>query len=59
MDAPMDSELLANLGKKDTSPFGCEAIEAQSGKYQEHKCGGSQSCHFEVDIPSDNIHETR
>ena len=51
-------QVLENYGKSDKSPFGCEAIEAQSGKYAENKCGGSQSCHFEVDIPSDNIHET-
>jgi len=59
MKNPLPMQVLENYGKSDKSPFGCEAIEAQSGKYADYKCGGSQSCHFEVDIPSDNIHETR
>ena len=59
MQNPLPMQVLENYGKDDRNPFGCTAIEAGTGKYAEHKCGGSQSCKFEVDIPSDNIHETR
>ena len=59
MRSPLPLQVLENYGKSDKSPFGCEAIEAGTGKYEGHKCGGSQSCHFEVDIPSDGIHEQR
>ena len=31
MQAPMPIEVITNQGKKDTTPFGCESIEAQSG----------------------------
>ena len=49
--------VLQNWGKKDISPFGCESIENQTGKYDktQHRCGGSQSCRFNVDIPEDGI----
>ena len=32
MQAPMPIEVITNQGKKDTTPFGCESIEAQSGE---------------------------
>ena len=61
MQAPMDKETIAALGKKDTSPFGCEAIEAQSGKYAANPCGSGQLCGpYDVVLPEDNInHEQR
>merc|ERR1712012_557572 len=59
MQAPMPIEVITNQGKKDTTPFGCESIEAQSGKYDGHPCGQGISCKFEVDIPSDHISEQR
>jgi len=56
MDAPMDSELLMNLGKKDTSPFGCESIESQEGKYHGSPCGSGKLCGpYKVHKPDDNI----
>jgi len=61
MQAPMDKETIAALGKKDTSPFGCEAIEAQSGKYAANPCGAAQLCGpYDVFLPEENInHEQR
>ena len=61
MQAPMDKETIAALGKKDTSPFGCEAIEAQSGKYAANPCGAAQLCGpYDVYLPEENInHEQR
>ena len=59
MQNPLPMAVLDNYGKDDRSPFGCQSIEDQTGKYEEHRCGGSQSCQFQVDIDSDNIHETR
>jgi len=55
--APMP--VLTQWGKKDISPFGCESIEAQSGKYSEWKCGGGQSCRFEANFPEDGINGER
>ena len=56
MDAPMDSELLMNLGKKDSSPFGCESIEAGTGKYAGNPCGSGKMCGpYKVHKPDDNI----
>ena len=56
MDAPMDSELLLNLGKKDSSPFGCETIEAQTGMYSGNPCGSGKLCGpYKVHKPDDNI----
>ena len=58
MDAPMDSELLMNLGKKDSSPFGCESIEAdpQTGIYAGNPCGSGKLCGpYKVRKPDDNI----
>ena len=56
----MDSELLINLGKKDSSPFGCESIEAGSGKYAGNPCnagsGNGKLCGpYYVHKPDDNI----
>jgi len=58
MNAPMDSELLMNLGKKDSSPFGCESIEAdpQTGIYAGNPCGSGKLCGpYKVVKPDDNI----
>ena len=56
MDAPMDSEVLLKLGKKDSSPFGCESIEAQTGKYSGNPCGSGKLCGpYKVHKPDDNI----
>ena len=58
MNAPMDSELLMNLGKKDSSPFGCESIEAdpQTGIYAGNPCGSGKLCGpYKVHKPDDNI----
>ena len=52
----MDSELLMNLGKKDSSPFGCESIEAGTGKYAGNPCGSGKLCGpYKVHKPDDNI----
>ena len=52
----MDSELLLTLGKKDSSPFGCESIEAQTGKYSGNPCGSGKLCGpYRVHKPDDNI----
>merc|ERR1711892_544768 len=55
MKKPLPMQVLQNWGKQDNSPFGCEAIEAQSGKYANFRCGGGQSCRFNVTEPADNI----
>ena len=55
MKKPLPMQVLQNWGKQDISPFGCEDIEAQSGKYANFRCGGGQSCRFNVTEPADNI----
>ena len=62
MNNPMDSEALMNLGKKDSSPFGCESIEAdpQTGIYAGNPCvsssgSGKQCGPYKVHKPDDNI----
>ena len=56
MDSPMDLDLLQQLGKKDSSPFGCEEIENQSGKYADNFCGTGMLCGpYKVTKPEDNI----
>ena len=59
MQSPMPLEVIQNQGKKDTTPFGCEAIEAQTAPYDSYPCGTGQSCKFQVDLPDDGIHEER
>merc|ERR1719193_1979128 len=48
-------EIITNYEKSDHSPFGCEAIEGHTGKYEEWKCGGGQSCKFDAHFPDDGI----
>jgi len=55
MKKPAPMAVINNWGKKDLSPFGCESIESQEGKYKEHRCGGAQSCRFEAHLPEDGI----
>jgi len=55
MKKQLPLQIIDNYGKSDHSPFGCEAIEAQSGKYAEWKCGGGQSCKFSAHFPDDGI----
>merc|ERR1719481_683139 len=59
MQSPMPLEVIINQGKKDTTPFGCEAIENQDAPYDSNQCGTGQSCKFAVDIPDQGIHEER
>jgi len=61
MKKPAPMTVLQNWGKKDISPFGCESIENETGKYDKtkHRCGGSQSCRFNTDIPEDGIQGER
>lgn len=55
MEKPMPIQVLTQMGKSDSSPFGCQSIEDQSGKYEEFRCGGAQSCRFNVTLPADGI----
>jgi len=51
MQSPMPLEVIINQGQKDTTPFGCTAINNQDAPYNTHLCGTGQSCRFEIDIP--------
>jgi len=55
MKKPAPSIVLENWGKSDISPFGCESIEAGTGKYAGNKCGGAQACKFDVHLPDEGI----
>jgi len=55
MKRQLPMQIIDNYGKGDHSPFGCEAIEGQTGKYAEWKCGGGQSCKFDAHFPDDGI----
>ena len=55
MKKPAPSIVLQNWGKSDISPFGCESIEAGTGKYAGSKCVGAQACKFDVHLPDEGI----
>merc|ERR1711976_713859 len=59
MQSPMPLEVILNQGQKDTTPFGCTAINNQDAPYDQNLCGTGMSCKFDVDIPSDHINEQR
>jgi len=59
MKNPLTQEELLSLGKDDSSPFGCNAIENKLPPYDGFRCGNAKSCRFDVDIVEDNVHMER
>eukprot|EP00092_Neocalanus_flemingeri_P029883 GFUD01032448.1.p1 GENE.GFUD01032448.1~~GFUD01032448.1.p1 ORF type:complete len:465 (+),score=61.54 GFUD01032448.1:24-1397(+) len=56
MKKPVPMQVLNAWGNDDSkSPFGCKSIEDQTGKYANFRCGGGQSCRFNVTEPDDGI----
>jgi len=59
MKNPLPQEVLLAMGKDDTSPFGCKAVEEKLPPYDGFRCGNAKSCRFDVDIPEDGINMER
>lgn len=50
MEMQIPKTVIENMGKADSSPFGCDSIEQKSGKYdpQLNPCGNGVSCQFQI-----------